>query len=80
VRAEEAVEIENVLAVDGEGRPRRGVGALAVRHDHVQPVHGAALKEDDQHFAASHGSVEREGRAEQGEAGGAEEEPAVHCF
>ena len=58
MESEEAVEVENRIRTasrrrDRQRRTRRIVVALTKRHDHVQAVDGAALKNRDQRLAAA---------------------------
>ena len=51
VQAEVAVEIDDVRGGHGDARPLAIVQRVAVRHDHVEPVHRAALEETNQNAA-----------------------------
>src|SRR5437016_14664979 len=55
VQAEVAGEIDDVRSGDGDARPLAVVQRVAVRHDHVEPVHGAALEEADENRAVEGG-------------------------
>ena len=61
MQAEEAVEVEHFFARDVDAGAHRVVGPLAVRHDDVQPVRGAALEDDDQALGCLPGSTDAEG-------------------
>ena len=69
VQAEVAVEIDDVRSGDGDARPLAIVQRVAVRHDHVEPVYGAALEEANQDAA-----VRRTGGWADGEGGSGEEQ------
>src|SRR5205085_3555605 len=56
VQAEIAVEIDDVRLGHGDARPLAVVQRVAVRYDHVEPVHGAALEEANQDGAATGGN------------------------
>src|SRR5213082_1993192 len=56
VQAEVAVEIDDIRAGHGDARPLAIVQRVAVRHYHVEPVHGAALEETNQDRAATGGN------------------------
>src|SRR5205807_6704067 len=51
VQAEIAVEIDHVRAGHGDAGPLAIVQGVAMRDDHVEPVHGAALEEADENRA-----------------------------
>src|SRR5947209_15554981 len=52
MQAEEAVEINDVVSLDGDGRPHRVIGTLAVWHHDVEPVSGATLEDDNEALLA----------------------------
>src|SRR6266699_1161322 len=60
VQAEIAVEIDHVRAGHGDAGPLAIVQWVAMRDDHVEPVHGAALEEADENRARK--SAEGRGR------------------
>ena len=55
VQAEEAVEVNHRAARDIDGWAHGVVRLLAVRHDYVQAVRGAALEDHDQAFVLRSG-------------------------
>src|SRR5215469_15591665 len=65
MQAEEAVEVEDVLARDVDAGPHRVVRALAVRHDDVEAVGRTTLKDDDQPLGTRAGFDCSEGGARQ---------------
>ena len=70
MQAEVAVQVDHVLLRHGDARPLAVVQGIAMRHDHVEPVHGAALEQTNQDRTAIGGSgrrgaVGREGRPSQ---------------
>src|SRR5579862_5229706 len=65
MKAEEAVEVENVFARNADAGPHRVILRLGVRHDDVKPIGGAALKNHDQPFGACARRRRTEGGASQ---------------
>src|SRR5882724_966400 len=56
MQSKETVKIEHALARDGDAGPHAVIRLLTVRHNDVQTVGGAALKQNDQAlFARSSG-------------------------
>src|ERR1051326_954564 len=86
MRAEEAVEIDDVVARDGDRRTRVVVRLLRVRHDHVQAIDRAALKNRDERFLSlrrrggghAHENVGQKSACDEREAGGFEEGSSIH--
>ena len=52
MHAEEAVEVDDLIAGDGDRGTRRVVRGLAVRHNDVQTINRAALENGNEHFVA----------------------------
>ena len=73
MEAEEAVEIENLVLRDGDAGAHGVVVLLAVGHDDVEAVGGAALEDDDKAAAGVAGGGFGHDRADEeaGDGGGA---------
>ena len=81
VEGEEAVEIEPGV---GAARPGNGdcraalvIRALAVRHDHVEPIHRAALEDGDEQFLARRAGCCRARKKRRRKSEADQREPAV---
>ena len=85
MQTEESVEIDDLLLRDGNAGAHGVVVLLAIGHDDVETVSGAALKDDDEAARRSSRLSENGAHEEAGDGGGAgkgerafvEEEPPV---
>src|SRR5690349_23790028 len=73
VQAEMSVEVHDVTGRHGDARPLTVVERIAVRYDHVEAVHGAALKKTNQNRTARR----VEGESVSGGVGGGSQEQWV---
>ncbi len=69
MQAEVPVQVDHVVLRYGDTRTLAVVQGVAVRHDHVESVHGAALEQTNQHAA-----VRRTGGRTDGKGGSREEQ------
>ncbi len=81
MQSEETVKIEHGFPGNVDGRPHRIVRSLAVRHNNVQPVRRAALKDDDQSLVAQSriGGAKRRASKKAGQAPSCRLRRVRHC-
>ena len=76
MQAEGAVEVEDLVWLEGERRPHKGVVGIAIRNDDVETVGSSTLEEDDEllmRIGGGGGLGEDGAREEGGDGGGADE-------